>query len=759
MGVFSRQNQPTEGRKRNAFDGSFQNNLTFKFGELIPCMCREVIPGDSFRINTAFGLRFMPLAFPIQTKVKAKIDFFYVRYRNLWDGWKNWYFKTGAPGSFPVLSESEATEQSKTGSLGDYLGLPSTIVGRDDVLFKAAPFFPGSDFSVSPVPARNFKLAVFKETSSTSPDNTNPAIYYLNTSSLTQFAVSANLKATDNNSVFYFSTDQSDISSPYYLDVDSADSIVIDGEPYVAVPSDASVLLGSRGWLPLVVSVTDYYGYGTSLPINYAYSTAYYYTDGLTPRCLQYDGKLYVLQDLLTENDGGRFFIAFVPPFNPGIFDNMEQGQWSHGSGFVPSDLLPLPSWTILSSDQTYGVVEATSVLENVPYTVSAMPFRAYEQIYNAFYRDDRNNPYVVNGVADPNVFIPTLDGGTDNNQYRVRYRNWEQDFLTTALPSPQYGNAPLVGITNSGVAQFENSDGSIVTSKLETSSDGDTIVGFSTTNVPSVNRSLVELASSGISINDLRGVNSLQRFLEAKYRACLRYRDQMRIHFNSDIKYDEVDMPEFLGSVTSMCNIDQINQNSASVEDNPLGSYAGQMSCMGGSNGSIHHYFDEPGLIMAIVSVVPVPCYSQLLPKHFTKVNDSLEYYFSEFAHLGYQAIPYREVCPLQATLNGVSLDSTFGYQRPWYDYISSQDEVHGQFRTTLNNFVLARVFNQVPSLNEDFLTVRPESLNDVFTINSVEDPSDSTKMVPVDTILGQIHFDITMQRPIPRFGVPRLE
>lgn len=206
------------------------------------------------------------------------------------------------------------------------------------------------------------------------------------------------------------------------------------------------------------------------------------------------------------------------------------------------------------------------------------------------------------------------------------------------------------------------------------------------------------------------------------------------------------------------MVNVDQINQTAPTGSD-PLGSYAGQLSAMGSSNGSISHYFDEPGLVMAIVSVVPVPCYSQLLSKHFTKINDALEYYFSEFAHLGYQAIPYREVCPLQARKNNVPLDRTFGYQRPWYDYISATDEIHGQFRTDLNNFILSRVFQTVPSLNEKFLTVRPESLNNIFTVNEIPDPEDDTKMIPVDPILGQIHFDIVMQRPIPRFGVPRLE
>lgn len=63
-----------------------------------------------------------------------------------------------------------------------------------------------------------------------------------------------------------------------------------------------------------------------------------------------------------------------------------------------------------------------------------------------------------------------------------------------------------------------------------------------------------------------------------------------------------------------------------------------------------------------------------------------------------------------------------------------------------------MCRVFDTVPSLNPDFLTVDPDSMNDVFTVNEVNGE-------PVDTFLGQIHFDITMMRQIARFGTPRLE
>ena len=69
--------------KRNTFDLSFQNNLTMKFGRLYPVFCKEVIPGDSFRIKPTFGLRFMPLVFPVQTRMQANLHFFYVRNQDL----------------------------------------------------------------------------------------------------------------------------------------------------------------------------------------------------------------------------------------------------------------------------------------------------------------------------------------------------------------------------------------------------------------------------------------------------------------------------------------------------------------------------------------------------------------------------------------------------------------------------------------------------------------------------------------------------
>jgi hypothetical protein len=78
-----------------------------------------------------------------------------------------------------------------------------------------------------------------------------------------------------------------------------------------------------------------------------------------------------------------------------------------------------------------------------------AYRFRAYESVYNAYYRDIRNNPFVVNGRPVYNKWLPTMKGGADGTLYELHQCNWERDFLTTAVPNPQQGaNAPLVGLT-----------------------------------------------------------------------------------------------------------------------------------------------------------------------------------------------------------------------------------------------------------------------------------------------------------------------
>ncbi len=744
MGVFSQSNAPETKIKRNSFDLSFHNNLTLGFGKLYPVLCKEVIPGDTFKINSALGLRFMPTAFPLQTKIRAHVDYFYVRNRNLWKGFQNYIFGTGQPDAFPVLSDRSASQSVRTGELGDYLGLPTTLIGT--ALYTARPntlsqMNPVYHVEVAP----NFNASNSSKVSnvlffvqSYEQSFTGTIDMCVDFDTVIPFEVRGRLGGT-----FEYSPLKMNITDDVAQYILSHPASFSDNQ----LSCDAQAGFNNS----FAIRTTDINPAGSNSLRVYYPVTSDDGTLSLSIFVLLKDSegawRLCINRDYVDHNNLGssQFTLCWCS------YNEIDE---THSSS---TSFAPLPQGSIDMFPNLRVVLNRDDVAEygdhyKYRFDINALPFRAYESIYNAFYRDNRNNPYIVNGIEDPNVFLPTTDGGVDDNDYVLRRRNWEQDFLTTAMTSPQFGKAPLVGISSSGEAAFRDENGEIITSKLQTAEDGDTIVSFETTNKPSVNRSLVELASSGFSINTLRGVNALQRYLEVNYRKGLRYKDQVSAHFGVDISYNTLDMPEYLGGYTQMVDVTQINQTSQSTDTDPLGSYAGQLSAVGGQGRPIQRFFDENGFVIAILSVVPVPCYSQLVPKFFLKTKEPLDYYMPEFAHLGNQPIRYSEVCPLQAAVEGVNTNDVFGYQRAWYDYLASVDEIHGQFRTTLSSFILSRVFKSVPSINANFLTVDESNLNDVFTVNHVDN-------LPIDHILGQVHFDITASRPIPRYNIPSLE
>lgn len=705
--VFGKNNSSTPKPNRNTFDLSYQNNLTLQFGGLYPVMCKEVIPGDSFKIDTTFGLRFMPLKWPVQTRCRADIHFFYVRNRPLWHDFPDWYGKTkdDLPRPYLGMTQEQVAEMFGTGQLGDYMGVPTTLVGN----FSSTSFdinvvdYDSKAFSLgsyTPVPSRADSITLSNALSSytypyhpsLSSSLSGGQIRVTRPTPLTDIVPGSSLSFRINTSF----PSQSTAGAYSLVLLDSSDK-VIKAFP-VSLSMDAGSLIGSVYFPPETAQAAS-------------------------------------------------FSIAFLCPDND---NNYAEDNW-----LIDPQQIKTPSGETTSIMDWATNGENPFTKENQP--ILAEPFRAYESIYNAFYRDERNNPYVVNGKIEYNKYIPTTDGGVDNNVYKLRFRNWEQDFLTTALPSPQQGIAPLVGISSTGVMSFadvDQADGDIDSAPIydvkgDWADDG-TLKGVSYgSNIPqSVRRSLVNVATSGISINDFRNVNAFQRWLETNIRRGYKFRDVISSHYGVEPSYSELDMPEFLGGVSQDVTFQQVNQMVES-SDSPLGSYAGQAYAVGSAKHSINRYFDEPGYIIAILSVVPTPNYSQLLPKMFTKF-DSLDIFFPEFGHIGLQPIPYSEVAPVQVanSSDGTKLSDTFGYQRAWYDYLASVDEVHGEFRTTLRDFLINRVYDVKPELSPDFLLIDPKQVNQVFAVEET-----------TDKILGQIYFDIKAQRPIPKFGVPRLE
>ena len=120
---------------RNNFDWSKTNNFTTVFGRITPVYCELCPPNSSLKIKPRFGLRFMPMMFPVQTNMKAYLSFYRVPLRTLWKGFKDWVSSPNDQSSkleppYMALHTYQFGEGNTFGvsGLADYLGIPVSAV-------------------------------------------------------------------------------------------------------------------------------------------------------------------------------------------------------------------------------------------------------------------------------------------------------------------------------------------------------------------------------------------------------------------------------------------------------------------------------------------------------------------------------------------------------------------------------------------------------------------------------------------------------
>lgn len=130
--------------KRNVFDLSHERKFSMNMGELIPILCEEVIPGDTFRLNSEVLIRFAPMLAPIMHRINVYTHFFFVPNRLIWDEWED-FITGGREGDknplMPKIIVDQFSAKLDIGELSDYLGfatISSTPSGG--VKVNAMPF-------------------------------------------------------------------------------------------------------------------------------------------------------------------------------------------------------------------------------------------------------------------------------------------------------------------------------------------------------------------------------------------------------------------------------------------------------------------------------------------------------------------------------------------------------------------------------------------------------------------------------------------
>lgn len=397
---------------------------------------------------------------------------------------------------------------------------------------------------------------------------------------------------------------------------------------------------------------------------------------------------------------------------------------------------------------------------------VNALPFRAYQLIYNEFYRDQNlQDPVAINLNSGVATLVETDELCT------LRNRAWEKDYFTSALPWAQRGGEVTLPLSGDANVYYDSEVGSSqklvsaeqglpgpvatkgIASKLSTGGgESYLITQESLTETPDYvnidpNGTLkADLSDvNSFTINELRRSAALQRWLERNARGGARYIEQILSHFGVRSSDARLQRPEYLGGGKSPVAISEVLQTSSTDSASPQANMAGHGMAVGRSH-EFKKFFEEHGFIIGIMSVIPRSSYQQGLPRIFSKF-DKFDYFFPEFAHLGEQEIKNREL--YFSFENDGKNEDLFGYTPRYAEYKFIPGSVHGDFRTNLSFWHLGRIFSQRPNLNGDFVQVKPETLDRIFAVN---DEAATNKL------WIQIYNDVKAIRPMPKFGTPML-
>lgn len=470
--------------------------------------------------------------------------------------------------------------------------------------------------------------------------------------------------------------------------------------------------------------------------------------------------------------------------------DNFDATLWNSGNGTVAVE--SLAQYLGLPLGAKYSDLQAAGV--------TCLPFMMYERIYKDYYMN--KNFYTENRQWLPNddgqlrvntegnivsvVNNPNIPQEQEPISFgKIHYRDWTQDYFTSALPWPQRGEAMTI---NTAPTEFElqiergalsnnsnktgsiylNSEGGWILSAAGTSAtarsnliktgpDGQTnaslLDGSSINNpakvipilnVPGEDKTLTFETSSqfGINANQLRELLLNQKELETMARTDGSYAEFGLAFFGQVSKVAHSYKPTYIGGTYQNITFGEVLQNSESTQDSPLGAFAGRGAMHSKANiGTC--YCDDYGYIMILASIVPDTYYSQGLEKKWTRQVQEDEF-LPDRAKLGMQAILNEEL-----VFSGTLQDDkdVWAWQNRLDELRYEANTISGKIADSSNNsfypYTQARKFQSLPGYSQNFAI-----MNDVR--------KDYLASVEESAYIMQCAIGVRAVRPLPYKAIP---
>jgi hypothetical protein len=424
----------------------------------------------------------------------------------------------------------------------------------------------------------------------------------------------------------------------------------------------------------------------------------------------------------------------------------------------IPQQVSPVGGYAVGSLQDYFGLPTVGQVGNSNTVSHSALPVRAYNLIYNQWFRDQN---------LQNSVTVDTGDGpdASASTNYTLLRRGKRHDYFTSALPWPQKGgtavtipigtSAPV--ITNSTVPSMKAISGGDQNTRLlnvtqTTNAIKMVAYGGADQQVNWVNTGMVAdlSAATAATINQLRQSFQIQKLLERDARGGTRYTEIIRSHFGVASPDARLQRPEYLGGGSTNINISPIAQNSAtglSGSTTPIGNLAAFGTFLGKGHGFTQS-FVEHGYVIGLISVRADLTYQQGLRRHWSR-STRYDYYFPAFATLGEQSILNKEI---YVTGNSTQDNAVFGYQERWAEYRYNPSEITSLFRSTaagtIDPWHYSQKFTSLPTLNSTFIQDTPPLARNLAVGASANGQQ----------LLLDAFFTTTAARPMPMYSVPGL-
>ncbi len=454
------------------------------------------------------------------------------------------------------------------------------------------------------------------------------------------------------------------------------------------------------------------------------------------------------------------FFVAYRT-----LWDNHER---FHGAQDDPgasiSFTIPLISHssstgTGLGTLWDYFGLPTLCIPDDVP--VSALPFRAYNKIYDDWFRS---------ATLQNSVDFDT-DNGPDtapNTTYPLLKRGKRFDYFTSCLPAPQRGNAVGLGITDpriytTGVAndlvQIGPLDQDYTNAHtLDTAGAAGSHLEIDIENV-AVPNFFADMSENEASINDVRLAFATQQLLERDARSGTRYVESLKARWGVTSPDFRLQRAEYLGGGSTRVNISPVTQNTASTTptspaaQDKLGNLAG----VGTANGT-HSWsksFVEHGVVIILGNLRGDITYCQGVDRYWSKTT-RYDFVYPEMASIGEQAVLNSEIW-ITGTGTPATDDLVFGYTGRYDEHRYLSSKLTNVMRTASAGGVDTVGSLESWHLSEDFASL--PALGDTFIQAETGIPLDRAIAIATEPhMIADFYHNIKAARPLPTFGVPGL-